>query len=262
MQGCAVYNKLPGRGCGQMSRTHVSVTSLYYDPVKIKVREMSGKDLLPVKFLIMTNGSYGDLNWYREQQTDSFDRIICVDGGAGRARALGLIPAWVVGDLDSIRDGDRRYMEMTGVRFKTFPRQKNHTDTQLALELSAEQGAKKIVVWGGTGTRLDHTLSNIFSAVALLEQGIDVLFDSPGVTVYLIRDRLVLPGSVGDTVSLIALGEKAHGVNLQGFHYPLQDAVLESRWQWAVSNIIANTHPVVQVDSGVLAVFHYKILTP
>jgi thiamine pyrophosphokinase len=211
-----------------------------------------------VKFLIMTNGAYDDLNWYRKQRTDCFDRIICVDGGAGRARALSLTPHWIVGDLDSICEEDRRYMEIAGVPFKTFPCEKNHTDTQLALGLAAGEGAKKVVVWGGTGSRLDHTISNICSAAALLTRGIDVLFDSPGVTVYLVKDQLVLPGSVGDTVSLIVLGDRAAGVNLHGFQYPLRDAVLESRWQWAVSNVITEPGPVVKVASGNLAVFHYK----
>jgi thiamine pyrophosphokinase len=192
-----------------------------------------------VKFLIMTNGAYDDLNWYRKQRTDCFDRIICVDGGAGRARALSLTPHWIVGDLDSICEEDRRYME-------------------IALGLAAGEGAKKVVVWGGTGSRLDHTISNICSAAALLTRGIDVLFDSPGVTVYLVKDQLVLPGSVGDTVSLIVLGDRAAGVNLHGFQYPLRDAVLESRWQWAVSNVITEPGPVVKVASGNLAVFHYK----
>ncbi len=215
-----------------------------------------------MKFLIMTNGEYSDLDWYREQQAAGFDRIICADGGAGRARALGLIPDWIVGDMDSISEADRRYMEMAGVRLKKFPREKNHTDTQLALELAASEGGKKVVVWGGTGSRLDHTLSNVFSAAALLERGINVLFDSPGVTVYLVNDQLVLPGSVGDTVSLIALGDRVSGVNLQGFRYPLRDAVLESRWQWAVSNLVTEPDPVVKVASGNLAVFHYKVLIP
>jgi thiamine pyrophosphokinase len=220
--------------------------------------EVTWRVCLPVKFLIMTNGAYDDLNWYRKQRTDCFDWIICVDGGAGWAGALSLTPHWIVGDLDSICEEDRRYMEIAGVPFKTFPCEKNHTDTQLALGLAAGEGAKKVVVWGGTGSRLDHTISNICSAAALLTRGIDVLFDSPGVTVYLVKDQLVLPGSVGDTVSLIVLGDRAAGVNLHGFQYPLRDAVLESRWQWAVSNVITEPGPVVKVASGNLAVFHYK----
>lgn len=210
-----------------------------------------------MKFLIMTNGEYGDPDWYR-RQTGEFDRIICVDGGAGRARTLDITPDWVVGDMDSINPVDRTYMEQAGVIFKTYPKHKDYTDTQLALALAAEEGADKIMVWGGTGSRLDHTLSNLCSASSFLERDIEVVFGSPTVTIYLFNHRLSLPASVGDTVSLLVLGDHATGVTLQGFEYPLQEALLEGRWQWAVSNVVTSPNPVVEVASGDLAVFHYK----
>jgi thiamine pyrophosphokinase len=210
-----------------------------------------------LEYLIMTNGEYGDPDWYR-RRSGSFDRIICVDGGAGQARVLGITPDWLVGDMDSINPVDRTLMEEAGVRLKTFPSHKDYTDTQLALNLAAEEGAGKIVVWGGTGSRLDHTISNIFSAARFLESGIEVMFEAPTVTIYVIKDHLTLPAKVGDTVSLLVLGNKAAGVTLQGFEYPLQEALLECSWQWAVSNVVNSPNPVVEVTSGNLAVFHYK----
>jgi thiamine pyrophosphokinase len=211
-----------------------------------------------LKYLIITNGDYGDPDWYR-RHSGSFDRIICVDGGAGRARTLGITPDWLVGDMDSINPADRTYMEQAGVILKTFPRHKDYTDTQLALTLAVKEGAGKIVVWGGTGSRLDHTISNIFSAARFLENGIEIIFDAPAVTIYLIKDRLVLPAKVGDTVSLLVLGDSATGVTLHGFEYPLNGAFLEGRWQWAVSNVVSTLNPVVEVASGDLAVIHYKL---
>ncbi|MDD4237051.1 MAG: thiamine diphosphokinase [Desulfotomaculaceae bacterium] len=210
-----------------------------------------------MQFLIMTNGEYGEPDWYH-RQLDNFDRIICVDGAARRARALGITPDWLVGDMDSINPADRTHMEQAGVCLKTFPKHKDYTDTQLALTLAVEEGAGKLVVWGGTGSRLDHTISNICSASCFLESGIEVVFDAPAVTIYLIKNRLRLPAAVGDTVSLLVLGNRATGVTLQGFEYPLQEALLEGRWQWAVSNMVTEHNPVIEVTSGYLAVFHYK----
>ena len=210
-----------------------------------------------MRFLIMTNGDYGDLNWYRGR-AERFERVICVDGGARWARMLGIMPDWIVGDMDSITEADRKCMEQAGVCFKVFPQEKDFTDTQLALELALNEDCREIVVWGGAGSRLDHTLSNLFSAVLPVQKGVSVLFEAPGVDVYVINERLLLPGHPGDTVSLIVLGDKADGVVLRGFRYPLNGVVLEGRWQWAVSNVIVAKGPIVQVSSGVLAVFHYK----
>ncbi|NLI13033.1 thiamine diphosphokinase [Pelotomaculum propionicicum] len=214
-----------------------------------------------MKFLVITNGAYGNLDWYRSR-VGLFERLICVDGGAGRARELGIIPHWIVGDMDSISEPDRKFMEDAGVCFEVHPPEKDFTDTQLALELAAREGGRNIVVWGGTGSRLDHNLSNIFSASFFLERGIDIVFDSPDMTVYLVKKQLVIPGSPGDTVSLIAMGSRVSGVDLHGFKYPLNKATLEGNWQWAVSNIITQAEPVVRLDSGILAVFHYKTPVP
>ncbi len=210
-----------------------------------------------MRFLIMTNGEYGDLNWY-QGRAGRFSRVYCVDGGSRRAKQLGVVPDRVVGDMDSITEADRHYMEKNGARFSMFPPEKDFTDTQLALDLAVKEGAGEIVVWGGTGSRLDHTLSNLCSSVALVRRGVGVLFESPDVDVYLVRDRLSLPGRPGDTVSLIVMGDRATGVTLRGFRYPLDGVVLEGSWQWAVSNVVTGATPAVRVATGVLAVFHYK----
>jgi thiamine pyrophosphokinase len=160
--------------------------------------------------------------------------------------------------MDSINPADLTYMEQAGVRLKTFPKHKDYTDTQLALTLAVEEGAGKLVIWGGTGSRLDHTISNICSAACFLEKDIEVVFDAPAVTIHLIKDRLELSAAVGDTVSLLVLGDRASGITLYGFEYPLQEALLEGRWQWAVSNVVKKPNPVIEVGSGELAVFHYK----
>jgi len=209
-----------------------------------------------LRFLLMANGEYGELEWYRPFK-DDFDRIICIDGGTDRAMALGITPWRVVGDMDSISEEARAYATSLGAAFTVVPREKDNTDFQLALELAQKAGAGSIVVWGGTGTRLDHSLSNLFSATSLVLQGIEVCFCSPREYVYLVSRHLVLPGKVGDTVSLITVGDEAGGVTLRGFQYPLDNAVLDGRWQCAVSNVIVEPNPEVTVGSGVVAVIHY-----
>ncbi len=210
-----------------------------------------------MKFLIMANGDYGDLQWYR-QFKGNFDQIMCIDGGTARARQLGLVPHRVVGDMDSISRESMDYATLLGAQFTVVPREKDNTDTQLGLELAEQDGASFIVVWGGIGSRMDHTLSNLFSATSLVLRGIKVLFQSPQEDIYLIDRRLNLPGKIGDTVSLITMGDEAQGVTLKGFRYPLLNATLDGRWQHAVSNVIVESNPVVEVENGVVAVIHYR----
>jgi thiamine pyrophosphokinase len=209
-----------------------------------------------MKCLIVANGEYGDLDWYR-QRGQGYDRVIAADGGAGLALKLDIVPNWVVGDLDSLAEADREKLDDLGVVFYVYPPEKDDTDGQLALRLAQKEGADEIVVWGGMGGRLDHALSNLFSAAGFVEQGIAVRFEHPRVAVYLVCDRLVVPGRVGDTVSLITLGSGASGVSLDGFRYPLCEAALDYRRPYTISNIIVEPDPCVRVTSGILAVIHY-----
>lgn len=212
-----------------------------------------------MRYLIMTNGDYGDLGWYRDK-SGFFERIICADGAASVARCLGIVPDCLVGDMDSIREEDYNWLKEKKVEFRLYSPEKDMTDTQIAFELACQQGAEEITVWGGTGSRLDHTLSNIFSASRFVVEGISVTFVSPDLMIYLVADWLELPCQVGETVSLIVLGDEASGVTLRGFSYPLTRGRLDGRWQYAVSNVVAGPKPVISVESGILAVFHYKKL--
>ena len=171
-----------------------------------------------MKVLIMTNGEYGDLEWYQEHK-EGFEQIICVDGGTGWARKLGILPNWVVGDMDSVSSDDLKFMEQRGVQLSRYPSQKDPTDTQISLQLAEKLGAEEITIWGGTGSRLDHTLHNLYSAANLVKKGKTVQFDSPVLSIYLVKDVLKLSGRIGKTVSVLAIGDRASGVSLEGFQY-------------------------------------------
>lgn len=212
-----------------------------------------------MKLLIMTNGDYGDLEWYQEHKK-GFDKVICVDGGAVWARKLGITPNWLVGDLDSIGEDDLKFMEEQGVKLSIHPSQKDPTDTQISLQLAEQLGAGEITIWGGTGSRLDHTLSNLYSAAYLVKKGKTVQFDSPVLSIYLVKDVLKFSGEIGKTVSVLAIGDGASGVTLQGFQYPLDNVKIDSMWQYGISNVIISSSQVVSVSSGILAVFYYREL--
>jgi thiamine pyrophosphokinase len=207
----------------------------------------------------MANGVYGDPQWY-SRQSGNFDRVFCADGGANQARLLGITPDLLLGDMDSVAPPERKRLQAAGVDLQQFPATKDFTDTDLALEQAVAQGATEITVWGGTGSRLDHTLANICSAGRFALQGVKVCFRAPELSVYLVASRLDLKGKPGDTVSVLVIGERAAGVTLRGFAYPLEDALLEGLRPIGVSNQLTAESGLIEVRSGLLAVFHYRML--
>ncbi len=207
--------------------------------------------------LIMANGDYGnDIDWYLNKVTE-YQLVVCVDGGTNAAMRMGIRPDIVIGDMDSIDMDARVRAADSGASFVTFSAEKDSTDTDLAMQLVCVKGFDAAVIWGGIGSRLDHTLANLFCGTALTRAGINISFESPHLTVYIINDRLDLKGDVGDTVSVLPLGGSAKGIFLKGFKYPLNDATLSGDQSLGISNVIAEHEPVISVKNGVIAVFHY-----
>ena len=89
---------------------------------------------------------------------------ICADGGYDHAKKQGIVPDILLGDLDSIS-------ERADIKTLVFPTEKNETDSEIALLYAIEKGYKDIVLTGVTGTRLDHTLNNIFLLKTASELG-------------------------------------------------------------------------------------------
>ena len=74
------------------------------------------------------------------------DQIIAADGGANAARALGLVPDLIIGDLDSVTAATRR--AFAGVRTLHIRRQDN-TDIEKALDYIRAHGRDRVIVLGG-----------------------------------------------------------------------------------------------------------------
>lgn len=210
-----------------------------------------------MRCVVLANGEYGDdLETYREI-VDKADCILCADGGANYAYSLKVVPDCIIGDMDSIAGEVGDFFYGLEVPVKKHPRQKDFTDTQLALSEAEARGADEIILIGSLGNRLDHTLSNLYSCMDLAVRGIKVSHHTPQMQVHLVVDELQIKGCPGDLVSVLALTDRAAGVSEKGFAYPLHKAVLDKGNPYAVSNVMVGTDAIVTVEEGVLAVFHY-----
>lgn len=205
---------------------------------------------------IMTNGEYAALFRYRAA-VDSSNIIICADGGANYAYQMEVIPTYIIGDLDSIRPKVLEYYSQLEVPLMKYPQRKDFTDTQLALSLAEQLGADDITFLGSLGGRLDHTLSNLYTCMDLVQKGHKIVHYHPDYQVYLINKELKLTGVPGDVISVMSLTDTSQGVTEIGFEYPLNDVILENRNPFAVSNVLADHTGIIQIKEGMLAVIHY-----
>jgi thiamine pyrophosphokinase len=204
-----------------------------------------------MRAIIIANGQIHDSDFCQSQVTPT-DLVICADGGAGNALALGLTPDVVIGDLDSLDESLRSRLEKEHCQFIAHPARKDETDLELAVKYAAEQGAQEMLILGALGYRLDHALANVL-LLALPELcSVRAKILDGKQEVLLIRDEAIIEGQVGNTLSLLPLTEKVTGIYTQGLEYPLENGTLYLGPARGVSNVLTAPQARVCVGQGLL----------
>lgn len=204
------------------------------------------------KVLILVNGSYGDYSFCEDKAI--YEMIICADNGMHHARALHITPDLIVGDFDSSCKEDLAFFKEQGVTIETFDPHKDATDTELAIERAISYGATHITIWGGAGTRLDHTLANVQLLYKLLKLGITAELVNPYNRIFLANDHQVIKGKKGDLISLLPFAGEAYGITTRNLRYPLKNATLHLGVSLGVSNVLEEEEAEIWVEDGILIV--------
>jgi thiamine pyrophosphokinase len=181
--------------------------------------------------------------------------VIAADGALDHALAAGLVPAGVVGDMDSISAAGLDW----AARHATVERHdpdKAHTDTELALSMAADLKPARLVLVGA-GDRLDHLLA----AIGALGQPhltsipvIDAWWDEQWIRVLHGPGATTLELAEGSTLSLLALHGPCTGVTITGVRWPLEHADLAPLVGVGVSNVTIDEQVTIRVSTGVLTI--------
>ena len=206
-----------------------------------------------MKCVIIANG---DLEYTKDilYTIKNAQMIISADGGARHLRALNILPHVMIGDFDSIHPDDQIFFKEKQVKTITFSSRKNNTDTELCLSWALENKATDITLLGVTGTRLDHTLANIFLLKNLARQDIPARIINKNNEIHIVTDFIELKGRPKDFLSIIPITEKVTGITLKGLEYPLFNASLKMGSCLGVSNFFKETVASVSLKKGGLIV--------
>ena len=183
--------------------------------------------------------------------------VLAADGGLDHARAAGLSPAGLIGDLDSVSPDGLAWAEEHAT-IQRHPADKDLTDTELAVAFAASMNPERIVLVAGGGDRLDHTLSAIGALGARSLTGVPVVecwWGAQYVRVLHGPGRARLDVEPGTTISLLALHGRCTGVIIGGTKWPLDRVDLEPLVGLGVSNIALEPHVEIAVSMGVLSAF-------
>ena len=205
-----------------------------------------------MRAFIYTGGSIDTSNITEHPKSD--DICIAADSGYKNALILGDKVSVLVGDFDSYTDELPKDAEIVKV-----PAEKDFTDTQLAVKEALSRGADEIIIRGGLGGRLDHTLSNLDILPELWRMRVHaVITDGISRVRYLDSTSTLIARSGYKYVSIIAISEKLKGVSIEGCKYPLDNATLLRSNQYAVSNEITGNCALISVRKGACYIIESK----
>jgi len=177
--------------------------------------------------------------------------IVAADSGLALAEAAGIKPDWIVGDMDSLDNGDR-LTHYPKERIICYPVDKDYTDTEIALALLWEKGCTDAWIIGGGGGRLDHVfgIRDLFEREKYPRRWITANED-----IYCVEgedaknDRLRLAIKQGKLVSVFPLGDGPWKAQSKGLKWDLGKA----RWErglFGLSNVAIADEIEISVKQG------------
>ncbi len=192
-----------------------------------------------MRAVVIGNGSIENYGYIKSLIKDD-DFIICADGGLRHATKMGIKPDIAVGDFDSSVPDE-------AVERIVYPMRKDYTDGELAVMYAAEHGFCDIMLLAMTGTRLDHTLTDIFMLTRF--ENARLIDDHNEIRA--LCKSVELNGYKGRTLSIIPVFGDLRGITTEGLEYPLCKETLYFGESRGNSNVVTAEHCRITAESGI-----------
>jgi thiamine pyrophosphokinase len=208
-------------------------------------------------YIIITGGALVKGSSVEKAILDS-DKIIAVDSGASHCSKLKTAPDLLVGDFDSIDPKLLLKLKKRKIPIIRFPKEKNETDTELAIKRAIQDKATEISVLAGLqGDRIDHILANVllfqkYKVPIRFVSGNQALWGTSGPKTEKIR------GKRGDLLSLIPLSVTSE-LRTKNLKYPLRRESLKPGSGRGVSNEFVARTVTVAFKKGTLLFIHTSL---
>ncbi len=209
-----------------------------------------------MKAVIFANADINDYSFCSQYVKDAV--IICCDGGMRHTMKLGITPDYIVGDFDSVSQEVLEYYKKQNIELKQVPCRKDETDMELGISHAMEIGADDITLIGGIGSRMDHTLANIFQLIRINKHGLKGRIVNENNVITLCDGKCDVYGRKGDLVSFVPITMEVKGVTTSGLEYPLNKATLYMDSPLGVSNVMEGEYASYTFDEGMALIIKAK----
>ena len=185
--------------------------------------------------------------------------IAAADSGLILAEKAGLKPDWIIGDMDSIKD-ETCLEAYPNEKIIRHLKEKDHTDTELALNLLWEKGCNCIWIAGGGGGRTDHLfgIRDLFERERFPTRWLTAFED-----IYCIdstsNSTFIAAVKKGVLVSVFPLGSGPWKAESRGLKWSLDNVPWE-RGFFGLSNISEKEEVEITVSLGRFMVIFMEIV--
>ena len=202
------------------------------------------------KCLIIANGKSPTKKVVEYFYTKGFNTIICADGGANSAKELGIVPDFIIGDLDSAEIKTLEFFQTKSEIIKI--KRQNDTDVEKCLKFAIRNKFDEVVLLGVTGDRLDHTICNLGIVIKFFGK-IKVYLSVESSFLTSINQTTEFNSKVGETISIYAFNDKTK-ISSTGLKYKLNNTALPFGVRESTSNVSTSEKIILKVKKGIVFV--------
>lgn len=145
---------------------------------------------------------------------------------------------FLLGDFDSINN---KFKIDDSIEIIKYPSEKSMTDMDIAIEKAIEINSDEVIILGSTGTRLDHTIINIFLLKKLLDNNILATIIDDNNEIQMINNKVKIKNDHFKYISIIPIMDNTI-VTLKGVKYPLNDMIINFGDSLPISNEIIDEY--------------------
>ena len=190
-----------------------------------------------------------------KQWAQNADIIICADKGADYALAQGIMPDVLLGDMDSVSKDTVGELVSRGIKIIEHPAEKDKTDGELAVDCAKEAGAGSVQLVCVQGIA-DHYMGNMGLLAYAKKLSLDARLETDDMTVYAVKDTIMLKGHPGTRVSIMPGGGDIVVEGTKGLYYEIKKPLPISCGQTVgLSNSMIGAECWIYIQKGIALVF-------
>ncbi len=205
------------------------------------------------KIAIIGNGVVNNIEFHKNL-LEKIEIILCADGGASNAKKIGVIPTYIIGDLDSTT---KELLDFFKSKKTKIIQDKNQdkTDMELAIELAESLKPDEIIILGAIGYRIDHTLANIL-CLNKINKNINARIIDDRNIIELIDNSKDILGKKDEIISIIPLTDVID-LSYKGMKWLISNKNTKLGW-FGISNKLTEIKAKISLKKGKILIIRVR----